>query len=629
MKKTLLMSVAVMLLSFVTVTAMAAVGKKYQVVFVQDFEDTNTFLNNWTTEGNEATALHRSEEDTNTFFSIKGTGNPNHANFSFLEVPEVSSLTDYEFSYIYGLCPSGASQGAEKNVMYCLTKNGENVDTLFSIYSYRPSSASGTVNAEIRRNDGSVITTMPIGKRYLAFPDYLYDFTVKSNASGITLAVVNHDNGNEILPETKLADTPLPIEGFYLDNSNSGITYSSMQVFDDITVKVPTNEDVAEVPSLYISGVLGAARMIGAKALPHETLHYTMTETEDYSAAEWDILEGESEYEIDIVEANSYVWAYTTYGTATSEITKLYVECGEVKLNPVTIQRKGDKSNDVTLSTSQADVLCKPVVDIHYTINGGEEQIAESKTSVTISITEDSKIVAWTVDPNECYTSSEQTEAEFALYVPEGPSEFTLYRWESDGGNVTEYGGSIAYVNGDGSNRINTSTGGYYSITINGKKANIDDETASANAGHMEITLNEGKAFAAGDIITMTAYKNNGDASKLSNPYFRTMPSKTAWFDDSINFGDVKIAGQTPTTETFIMPEGVDGDTMLQITRSKSNTNFFIAYIDIAHPDPAGINDLVVPGSAPATMYDIMGRKVTTVIPGNLYLLGGKKFIAK
>lgn len=628
MRKNLLFSFFVMLFAMVASTVNAEVGKKYITVFSQDFENENTYGENWTSDASDVTRLEHGE--ANHFLAVKGIGNPNYATFSFEAVPEVNKLTDYEFSFVYGLCPSGASQGAEKNVFYYRTRNGEEIDTLFSVYSYRPSSSSATVNAEIRKHDGTVIATIPIGKRYLAFPDYLYRFTVKSSESGVVVSLYSITQDKDILVEEKFADKALVTDGFVLDNSNSGITYSSLQVFDDLTLKVPTDDDVAEKPTIFISQVIGVGRMISATAKPHEELHYAITATESLEGAEWDILAGESEYEIDQVEENCYVWAYTTYGSAISDTVMLYVECGDIQLNPVEITRKADNNNNITLTANQKNLLCSPVSTINYTINGGEVQVAENKESITITITEDSEIEAWATDLDGCYLDSEKSKASFTLFVPEEykPTEFTVYHWESNEGNVTEYGGVVEYENGDGSNRLNVSTGGYYNMTINGKKGNIDD-AASANAGHMTITLKDGFAFKSGDIITMTAFKNNGDASKLSTPYFRTLPSSTSWYDDSINWGDIKIEGQQPTTETFIVPEGAEGDTKLQISRSKAGTNFFITVLDIAHADPTGINEIQKVGSINVNVYDVMGRKVTSVIPGNLYIQNNKKFIAK
>jgi hypothetical protein len=93
------------------------------------------------------------------------------------------------------------------------------------------------------------------------------------------------------------------------------------------------------------------------------------------------------------------------------------------------------------------------------------------------------------------------------------PAEGISYSWESPAGEVIEQGGTIAYVNGDG-DRLNYKNGDYYTICLNGKKDNLDDETASANAGHMVITLDN--ALQEGDAIAMTAFVNKNESKKAS-----------------------------------------------------------------------------------------------------------------
>mgnify|MGYP002524303668 CR=1 FL=1 len=100
-------------------------------------------------------------------------------------------------------------------------------------------------------------------------------------------------------------------------------------------------------------------------------------------------------------------------------------------------------------------------------------------------------------------------------YIVGVTAQTTIYSWESPEGTPIETGGTIAYVNGDG-DRLNYQNSGYYTICLNGKKANLNDATASANAGKMVITLD--KALAAGDVIATTAYVNK-NASKTASVY--------------------------------------------------------------------------------------------------------------
>ena len=102
-------------------------------------------------------------------------------------------------------------------------------------------------------------------------------------------------------------------------------------------------------------------------------------------------------------------------------------------------------------------------------------------------------------------------------------AQTTIYSWESPDGTPVETGGTIAYVNGDG-NRLNYPQADYWTICLNGKKANMNDETASANAGKMVITLDQPRK--AGDKIDITAFINK-DSSKKASAYL-VFENKTA-----------------------------------------------------------------------------------------------------
>ena len=89
-----------------------------------------------------------------------------------------------------------------------------------------------------------------------------------------------------------------------------------------------------------------------------------------------------------------------------------------------------------------------------------------------------------------------------------------LYSWESPDGTIVETGGTATYENGNDPSRLNYSQEGYFTMCLNGKKANIGDTEASANAGHMLITLNE--ELKEGDEIAITAFTKKTSASKSS-----------------------------------------------------------------------------------------------------------------
>ena len=155
-------------------------------------------------------------------------------------------------------------------------------------------------------------------------------------------------------------------------------------------------------------------------------------------------------------------------------------------------------------------------------------------------------------------------------------AQTVIYSWESPDGTPVETGGTIAYVNGEG-DRVNYIQGDYYTICLNGKKGNMNDEKASASAGKMVITLD--KALKAGDAINITAFINKNE-SKKSSAYivFETGAStESKAFSDESNIG---LKGQ-PTTDVVTVPEAAAGSKTITLTRGQTGTNLFINKLTI------------------------------------------------
>ena len=171
------------------------------------------------------------------------------------------------------------------------------------------------------------------------------------------------------------------------------------------------------------------------------------------------------------------------------------------------------------------------------------------------------------------------TTATLALLSIMGMSaQTTIYSWESPQGTPIETGGTIAYVNGDG-DRLNYPQADYWTICLNGKKANMNDETASANAGKMVITLDQ--PLKAGDKIDITAFINK-DSSKKASAYLvfenKTAVESEAFSDES----NINAAfGGSPTTKTITVPEAEAGTKTITMTRGQAGTNLFITKLTI------------------------------------------------
>ena len=123
-----------------------------------------------------------------------------------------------------------------------------------------------------------------------------------------------------------------------------------------------------------------------------------------------------------------------------------------------------------------------------------------------------------------------------------------LYSWESPEGTAIETGGTATYDNGkEGENRVNYQQANYYTLCLNGKKANIDDETPSANAGCIKITFD--KPLATGDEINISAFLNKSESKEAS----AWIVFETGTTAESAKFGDESNLGlATPGTITTV-----------------------------------------------------------------------------
>lgn len=160
----------------------------------------------------------------------------------------------------------------------------------------------------------------------------------------------------------------------------------------------------------------------------------------------------------------------------------------------------------------------------------------------------------------------------------------TLYSWESPEGVVIEEGGYAMFFNApeDAADRVNYANADYYTLCLNGKKANMNDDEPSDKSGQIVIQFNEG--IQAGDTIYVTAYKNKGSEAKASvyfqfDDFLTGGPMGTLAGSDSFN--DIKDTGLQPNTVAYIVPEGVAYCYQMRMTRNDAGTNLFITKLVI------------------------------------------------
>ena len=213
----------------------------------------------------------------------------------------------------------------------------------------------------------------------------------------------------------------------------------------------------------------------------------------------------------------------------------------------------------------------------------------------------------------------------------------TVYSWESPDGTPVETGGTIVYTNGDG-NRLNykNSVNGvdYYTICLNGKSGNLNDEAASANAGHMVLTLDE--TLQTGDVISITAYRNKNADGKNASIYF-LFENGEVWKDGNafVNIlsddtdDDYDDDGSTPNTVTWTITDAEAGSKTITLTRNSASTNLFITKMTITRKvlltaDMFKAWDSATNPTTSSTAYGACVLNESTGLPygdGNVYYL--------
>ena len=123
------------------------------------------------------------------------------------------------------------------------------------------------------------------------------------------------------------------------------------------------------------------------------------------------------------------------------------------------------------------------------------------------------------------------------------------------------------------------------------------------------ITLD--KPVEPNDQISVTAYTNKGDDTKISTPYF-LFSNGTELLDDNKTYIDLGYDSNTePSTQTYTVPEAAAGSTSFKITRSATSTNLFITKLVVTRGGTTGITDkTIIPRVKNSITYNLAGQIV-------------------
>ena len=200
---------------------------------------------------------------------------------------------------------------------------------------------------------------------------------------------------------------------------------------------------------------------------------------------------------------------------------------------------------------------------------------------------------------------------------PEIPAN-AIYYWEGAAEAAIEKGG-VATAHGACEGRVNYSNADYYTLSVNGKKANIETD-------YILITLDN--ALEAADQIAITAYRNK-DTDANGTLYMLFENGYEIDEGDNMIWNNVHPdLGQQPNTNTYKVAEGA-GSKTIKISRSKSSTNVFITKFVITRGGTDGIANVeVVTPVKNNAIYNLSGQKVDASYKG-IIIVNGKKFFNK
>ena len=203
-----------------------------------------------------------------------------------------------------------------------------------------------------------------------------------------------------------------------------------------------------------------------------------------------------------------------------------------------------------------------------------------------------------------------------------------IYSWEGGAEGATEVGGKATYMSGpEGTDRVNYKNADYYTLSINGKKANMGSEVSN-NGGYIQIDLE--KELKADDAIELTGYINKNESGKEASIFFQF--EKGDGVDDEYVYGDADnidaTVGGKISTHVFKVPAAAEGSKNFKMSRNKAGTNVFLTKLVITRGGSTGISDVKVVKVFDNVIYNLAGQKVGKDYKG-IVIMNGRKYMNK
>lgn len=236
----------------------------------------------------------------------------------------------------------------------------------------------------------------------------------------------------------------------------------------------------------------------------------------------------------------------------------------------------------------------------------------------------------------------------FATLASVASAQQILYHWSSNNGNISESGGNIVQHNATTVSRINNECSGYYVITLLGRGENIINNDHSEKGQYMEITLDAGNTFRAGDIITVSGMRNTTDTKAYATLFMQfdngiIIKDGNTWnnlgqlYETTVESGittdakrmgpgneDLEIISAFPSTYSFVVNENAKGCTSLRLARDIYQCRLYITEIDITRSQATKLESIA--SDTNATVFDVSGRRTSNNQHG-IVISHGKKIL--
>lgn len=186
-----------------------------------------------------------------------------------------------------------------------------------------------------------------------------------------------------------------------------------------------------------------------------------------------------------------------------------------------------------------------------------------------------------------------------------------IYSWNDKIGTTTETG-----VDATGTVKIHTNTDAVSAIKY------------GSNSNYIEIKPTSG-GFKAGDVVYIAGVYNN--SSERTGQKLTITTSATDKNTDAIYTTNDLINGRSsasdPTLESYTLTANCDA---LYVWRNASGT-VYLTTLYVVRPDvESGIYEINTDVNGKnSTMYDLQGRRIASPLKGQIYIMNGKKYIAK